>query len=145
MKGAFVLQLCVWGLVACNGRPDEMDSGSGDDTVQSEHWNSGEVELCEVEREDPFTVYAVSLDGDNLVVDVSYSGGCGSHDWQACWNGDVAESMPYQVFVSIGHNANGDSCEMEVTDTLTIGLGELADVSTPLMIHVEGQTVTYGE
>ena len=115
--------ISMFTMVACTEGKDTGEPQSS----PSEHWNSGAVGICEVEREDPFTVTDASLDGDTIVVDVSYSGGCGSHDWQFCWDGNIAESMPYQVFVSIGHNANGDSCEMEKTDTINVDLGELEE------------------
>ena len=137
LQTMMITALTLCGITACT---DGKDTGE-----LSDDWNAGEVFICDIEKEDPFTITSVAIEDDKIVVGVSYSGGCAAHDWQVCWDGDVAESAPVQVWLDIGHNANGDSCEMEKTESLSIGLGALEGVETPMTIHIGGQTITYGE
>ena len=65
--------ISMFTMVACTEGKDTGEPQSS----PSEHWNSGAVGICEVEREDPFTVTDASLDGDTIVVDVSTGSRCG--------------------------------------------------------------------
>ena len=111
------------------------------DTSANMNWT---LESCEISHDDSYAITNVAVEDNRVNIGVSYSGGCEPHDWELCWNGDVAESSPIQVFLDLGHNANGDSCEMEKTETLSFDISILDDVEKPTTIVVGGSTVTYG-
>ena len=64
---------------------------------------------------------------DTLEIDVGYSGGCETHEWTLCWDGQFMESDPVQVSLDLRHEANGDMCEAYVEETLSFDLQELRD------------------
>ncbi|WP_293271651.1 DUF4215 domain-containing protein [Nannocystis sp.] len=87
------------------------------------------------------TVDNAVIVGDELVVDVSYGGGCETHDIGLCWGGEVAESFPVQIWVDLSHDAHGDACDAFVMEQRKL---DLVPIKTALMnegqvaIHLNG-------
>ena len=104
------------------------------------------LDICELDAEDPFDIDGVSIEGDSLIVRVSYTGGCGSHEWQICWDGTTDDISPPQVYLDIGHNSNGDTCEAIRTETLTFDISSLQG-SNPgvdsLTVYVGSEAISY--
>jgi len=73
---------------------------------------------------DPFDLEMVHIEGDELVLTVSYSGGCAFHLFPACFGGFM-ESSPVQVSVALGHDAQDDLCEAYPTEDRRLSLGAL--------------------
>jgi|GEM_PF-1803562 len=119
--------LCFFSLAlafatGCAGGGPSPDPDAGDAPVADggDPSDAG-PDTCEP-HDDEFTISQVTVSRDFLTVDVSYSGGCEDHDFRIGWDGIMATSEPGIVPVEIHHNANGDSCEAEVQDTLHIDL-----------------------
>jgi hypothetical protein len=129
---------------------DDDDASSDDDDSASSAAIS--LDLCELDppAQDAFDLGSTSITGDVLSAEVSYSGGCEVHEFSACWNGMFRTSLPMQVTVAIGHNANGDTCEAYLTETLVI---DLTDIRTnweqgnsapgTIMLHVGDQVIPW--
>lgn len=82
-----------------------------------------QVQICpEPYKVDPYEIDAVAIVGDALQVDVSYGGGCETHEFSFCWEGTFAESLPVQTWAEISHNANGDACEAYFSEQLVFDL-----------------------
>lgn len=77
-------------------------------------------------HKDNFTINNAQIVGDQIHVDVSYSGGCERHDFELCWDGTYQTSFPPQVTLNLVHNANGDPCDSIVNETLRFDLFQLA-------------------
>jgi hypothetical protein len=68
------------------------------------------------------------VDGAELVVEVGYSGGCETHDFELCWpDGSFLESYPVQVALQIWHDDHDDPCDAWLYDELRFDLAPLAD------------------
>lgn len=97
---------------------------------------------------DAFALGDVKIEGDTLLVTVSYGGGAAEHDFALYWNGITLRSFPGQIHVQLKHDANGDNAEAYLTQTLRF---DLSGLNQPLIIHVHGhgeddvETVQYGE
>jgi len=76
-------------------------------------------------KSDPFTIISVERAGDILKVKVSYSGGCIEHTFDIIWGGEILLSYPCQIGLILTHDANGDQCEANITETLEIDLNKL--------------------
>lgn len=75
---------------------------------------------------DPVTVTGARQESDTLAVDVSYGGGCETHQFSMCWPDRVfLESDPVQVPVVIWHDDGGDTCEAAISQTLQFDLRPL--------------------
>lgn len=77
---------------------------------------------------DAYTINAATLRGDILTVNVSYSGGCETHEFTLVAEERFLESLPVQLRVSLSHNANGDRCEALITEDYHFDLTPLKEV-----------------
>ncbi len=104
--------------------------------------------------DDTYTVYGAAYAGDDILeIDVGYSGGCESHEWTLCWDGNFMESDPVQVTLDLRHEANNDMCEAYIEETLEFELDELRQAysdgyggdSGTIVIGLkdDGESVTY--
>jgi len=79
-------------------------------------------------KNDPVTINTVSLDGNLLIVSLSYSGGCEEHTIDLArlhpWCG--TPPLPPPSF-QIRHNANNDACEAWITETLQFDISPLRE------------------
>jgi len=83
--------------------------------------------------------------GGVLEVDVTYSGGCTTHDLDAVAWTPWTDSTPVQVGIAVTHDAHGDSCEAAVQRTLLFDLealrvayvGRFFDGPATLLLRVE--------
>lgn len=68
---------------------------------------------------DPFILHSAILFAETLKVDVSYSGGCKTHLFEAFYKRDASSGT---VEILIHHNSQNDNCEAYLTETLEIDL-----------------------
>jgi hypothetical protein len=78
---------------------------------------------------DAIDVTAYAVNDGYLDVTVGYSGGCADHDVWACWDGQFAPSLPPQLYITLGHDAHGDSCEAYITETRRFSLQPVIDAN----------------
>ena len=74
------------------------------------------------DNSDSFFLNSSQRDGSTLLIEVSYSGGCELHEFNVVWDGVIYESDCPQAYIVLTHNANNDSCEAFLTETLSIDL-----------------------
>ena len=146
----FLISTALIYLSACgDGKDtaDNSDQSANTSTTQDDGSavNDFVLRMCEIEHQDSYTLGEISFDGSTMNIGVSYSGGCESHEWQLCWDGSVAESFPVQIWLELGHNANGDSCEMEKAEVLTFDISTLDGVEQPTQVHIGGTSVYRGD
>jgi len=71
---------------------------------------------------DAYTISAATVQDDTLTINVSYSGGCETHAFTLVAEERFLESLPVQLRVSLAHNANDDTCEALILETLHFNL-----------------------
>ena len=106
---------------------------------------TGTLIVCTPQYNDGYELASATVAGDMLTIGMSYSGGGASHEWELCWDGEVMESAPVQVRLTLGHNANGDSCEAIETDSVQFDISVLADVEKPTNLLIGDTSVIYEE
>lgn len=84
-------------------------------------------------KSDAFTMSEVTIEGDVLKIKVSYSGGAEEHGFKLYWNQIVARSYPGKTTINLKHNANGDTAEALLTETLEF---DLTAIIKPMIITV---------
>jgi hypothetical protein len=90
---------------------------------------------------DALTILSVDVKGNNLIVRISYSGGCGTHDFECHGNKAISKSLPPQRTVRLIHKANGDQCKKLIEEELIIdikGLAYQAVQGSEIVLQVEG-------
>ncbi|WP_027001995.1 hypothetical protein [Hugenholtzia roseola] len=70
----------------------------------------------------PFKILGYEKRGDDLRVRVQYAGGCGDHDFEVFWDGEVRRGNP-QTSLIVLHRSN-DACEALIERTIEIDLEE---------------------
>jgi hypothetical protein len=74
-------------------------------------------------KTDLVTVDSVKLvPGDQLMVFVSFSGGCENHVFDLIWKKEILKSLPLQLPLYIRHDAKGDKCRSIQTAALSFGI-----------------------
>ena len=79
-------------------------------------------------KNDPVTINTVKVEGDLLIVNLSYGGGCKEHIVDLArlhpWCGTPPLPPPS---LQIRHNANNDACEAWITETLQFDISRLRE------------------
>ncbi len=128
----------------------------GDSDTTGDYSTSGDPQppgdVCEGDlASDFFGITQLDLDGDVLLVDVQYGGGCETHDFTPCITGEGSGSndgngniTPPGADLTLVHNAFDDSCDASVNETLRVELRELLDPRYHVAGAVHMLAVYYG-
>jgi hypothetical protein len=76
---------------------------------------------------DNVTFNQISLNGDRLIIDLSYGGGCRDHIFSLIGENVFMESNPVRTNVVLSHDANDDPCEAWLTEELYFDLSPLKE------------------
>lgn len=71
------------------------------------------------------TVKDILLEGNFLVLDVSYSGGCEEHEFTLYAERGFVETNPPGAEVYVSHESNGDACRQFIEETLVFNIQPL--------------------
>jgi len=71
--------------------------------------------------QDPFVFNSVELNRNNLVLNISYGGGCEEHVFVLIAT-SFMESYPVQVNVVLSHEDNNDPCDAWITEEMIFSL-----------------------
>ena len=77
---------------------------------------------------DAYIINFANLQGDTLTVNVSYSGGCETHEVTLVAEERFLESFPVALRISLAHNANGDRCKAWITEDYHFDLTPIKEV-----------------
>ena len=108
-----------------------------DDSGSTAEYISETLELCGPDvPSDAIWIEDASIAGEILTVEMGFGGGCQAHQLRLCWDGSVAESAPEQVFLWVSHDANGDSCEAALSETMAADISSIG--VSPAIVHLDG-------
>ena len=65
---------------------------------------------------DRYVLNAATITDDTLTVNVSYGGGCETHQFTLIASESFMESFPVQLHIDLAHNANNDLCRAWLTE-----------------------------
>ena len=103
------------------GTTAETTTGS---TGAGETAGDGFLPNCfDLDPSDNFDIVAAQIVGDELVVEVGYSGGCEPHDFTLCFDSIVLDTQYWNL--AIDHDAHGDSCEAFIMESRKFDLTPL--------------------
>ena len=75
---------------------------------------------------DTFIFNSVEINGNYLLLEISYRGDCKKHDFEFTGSSSISKSMPPIRSVQLIHLANQENCEKEKIKKLKIDISELA-------------------
>ena len=92
---------------------------------------------------DPFDLLGARIEGDSMMIDVRYGGGCKEHVF-ALDAGPMLKSLPPKQLLSISHDANGDNCRALITTTIAFDLDPYRRSPHGITVIVlDGQELSY--
>ena len=106
-------------------------------------FESVELNTCEptsVLPMDGFNMNDAYIDGDDLVLNVTYSGGCGLHIFAGCFS-HFTDVEPFKVDIQLGHDAQGDLCRGIVSEERRFSL-EVIKMVYQAALGVESGMIT---
>ena len=81
--------------------------------------------------DDACNILDVEIHKNNMVLVVSYGGGCSTHEFQLAGSSSLMETLPPKRNVQLLHNGNNDLCKMLITDTITFNIENLSNDKKP--------------
>jgi len=79
----------------------------------------------------PTTINDVKLNGNTLMMSISYTGGCATHTFDLVGSEMISKSLPPIRSINLIHNANDEACKREMFDTLYFDITNLAYKKEP--------------
>lgn len=73
---------------------------------------------------DSYWINSIAVVDNLLQIEVNYSGGCELHEFELIWPDAIIAIFPPEVGVILTHDANNDTCEALITETLEFDLDE---------------------
>ncbi len=107
-------------LLACSGSAPLAPAGDPSRVVLRETPSSASL--------DPASITRAAVRGDELVLEVTYGGGCAEHDFAVYVHPGFMESLPVQVRAQLTHDAHGDNCRALLGKELRFDLRPLKEV-----------------
>ncbi|MDE2996941.1 MAG: hypothetical protein OXT73_09445 [Bacteroidota bacterium] len=124
MKRSFLILLLAGLLAGCDSETlADVDPPFTGGTVQIADFTPSDLEG------DTFELIEARIDGQTLLLDVAYSGGCAEHEFGGLSPSVVILIHPAQLSVYVMHDGNGDLCEAYIHNTVSL------DISTLLASH----------
>ena len=75
---------------------------------------------------DSYTISAIQIKGNKMLVDVSFSGGCMAHEFKAIGLPSNNQALQPIRQIQLSHNSNRDNCEKLISLTLEIDMKPIA-------------------
>jgi len=114
-------------LSGCSGQNAEEDPLKfASRTSQAKNQDTYDQQVAEMQAgtlaTDSFVLDRAWLEGSNLMVKVSYGGGCQQHLFRLVWPEAIIAIYPPVFEVILSHDGQGDMCRAIVTETLVFDL-----------------------
>jgi hypothetical protein len=93
------------------------------------------------EKNDQTTINSAKIEGNNLILEVSYGGGCEEHDFSLVGSQMISKSLPPIRAVKLIHDAHEDKCKAFIMKTLTFDISNMAykqERGSEIMLKIEG-------
>lgn len=71
---------------------------------------------------DPYKLNEISVTGDSIIINWSYSGGCRDHELNLIAKDFFGDSSTPKATLLLSHNSNLDPCERYITENYTFNL-----------------------
>ena len=97
-----------------------------DTTLKATLVNYSSYLLKKENGSDPIKILDAKIIKNQLILSVSYSGGCEKHNFKITGDSSISKSLPPIRSVDLFHFANGDACKKLIIEELIIDVSELA-------------------
>lgn len=115
-------------------------------TSLEDHSEETRVEETQELTNSPFSFIEVAIEGDTLIAQVQYSGGCGNHQFKIEKNGFLMKSLPPKQPILITHRSDKDPCRALIREELKFYIGDFKGTpngTTVLLLENWPQQIIY--
>ncbi|NRA13246.1 MAG: hypothetical protein HRT57_14970 [Crocinitomicaceae bacterium] len=77
-------------------------------------------------KSDAYEILSARVEGNNLYLEISYTGGCAHHRFECIGSEAISKSLPPQRSIKLIHNDDNDSCESLVKQTIKVDIQPFA-------------------
>lgn len=130
MKKYILLVALAGTVMACGSTKDKNDeainSTTTDQDAKPQRPYQTKARIGKFPEGAPVQIISANITGNNLLLEVSYTGGCGMHDFEFIGSEYLLKSMPPKRQVQLIHYDRGDQCESIVHQKVEIDIRELA-------------------
>ena len=115
-------------------------------TFEEEGSNEIKVEEALALTNSPFTFIDIVIEGDTLIANVQYSGGCGIHEFEIEKVGFLMKSLPPKQPIKITHRSDDDPCRALIREELKFNVSDFRgtpDGTTVLLLENWTQHIIY--
>lgn len=78
------------------------------------------------QKSDSYKIISVEIERNFMIIEVTYSGGCETHEFSLYGNEAITRSIPPNRSLQLVHKSNGDMCKALVTEKLKFSISILA-------------------
>ncbi len=96
------------------------------------------VEMGFDKKTDAYSIEEAFVEGPDLHLKVSYTGGCEDHVFELFTDGLIMKSLPPKQRFFLKHHAQEDSCETVITENLVFSLEGVTTSGNTLVILLKG-------
>lgn len=95
----------------------------------------------------PYAIRSIKFIENNIQINISYTGGCKSHDFNLVVDRKVISELTNDANLILSHNDNGDRCKRIVNEKLVFDLSPLVrlkdvkDLNKVLKLSIDGRSV----
>jgi hypothetical protein len=123
--------------------------------MQPSESNEGKKSLLLLESDDeirdlkrvPYIIKSVQLFENEIQINISYTGGCKTHDFQLVVNRNSFSKLTKDINLNLSHNDNDDRCKRIVNEKLAFDLSPLLqlintqDLKNDTKLFIDGRFV----
>jgi len=109
-------------------------------TSLEDHSEETKVEETQELTNSPFSFIEVAIEGDTLITQVQYSGGCGNHQFK------IEKNLPPKQPILITHRSDKDPCRALIREELKFYIGDFKGTpngTTVLLLENWPQQIIY--
>lgn len=86
----------------------------------------GEMGEVSSKESDPYQILNTKIIGNKIFIEISYTGGCGMHNFRCFGNESISKSIPPQRVIKLVHDDGDDTCESIVKQTIEVDINPFA-------------------
>ena len=132
------LALITLSLLACNPKSSAVSKSKEVQKIEilAYYQSSGKL---------GYLVESVKIDGDKLIFNVVYMGGCKPHTFKLIGDSSISASKPAQTNLYLVHDNNGDNCTNEIKKEIIVDIARLKNMRVnPIELNIDNlNTVLY--
>jgi hypothetical protein len=132
------LALITLSLLACNPKSSAVSNSKVVQKIEilAYYQSSGKL---------GYLVESVKIDGDKLIFNIVYAGGCKPHTFKLIGDSSISSSKPAQTNLYLVHDNNGDNCTNEIKKEIIVDIARLKNMRVnPIELNIDNlNTVLY--